>query len=210
VRTRRSAGSPRPIHPRRERYEFLVAANRVQENAFESLSLIFRSKDGDEATGRLREPYSLSPEQADLILMRPHGSVPPQDRVQIREELDVLTSGCAPGMGRGRPGRRRRGRELWQGRAKCRDRAWSGACVTDRRRPTVPGSVRSSPAVTNSSTAPACDTGSGGRCGQLSIAGRRIAHRKYIAVSCDVQLWKKIRRCRARPRTSPQRSECGV
>ncbi|TQC44394.1 hypothetical protein EEB14_37600 [Rhodococcus sp. WS4] len=82
---------PDPGGPtRRERYELLVAANLAQENAFEILTLIFRSKDGDEATGRLRERYSLSPEQTGLIMMRPYGSMTQQDRVRIREELDVL------------------------------------------------------------------------------------------------------------------------
>ncbi|MDT2006719.1 hypothetical protein FXW78_22745 [Rhodococcus opacus] len=65
----------------------LVAANLAQENAFEILALISRSR---EAAGRLRECYSFSPEQAELVLMRPYGSMTQQDWVRVREELDVL------------------------------------------------------------------------------------------------------------------------
>ena len=83
--------SPDPGGPtRRERYELLVAANLAQENAFEILVLIFRSKGGDEAAARLRERYSLSPEQTELILMTPYASMTQQDRARIREELDAL------------------------------------------------------------------------------------------------------------------------
>lgn len=84
---------PDPTGPtRRERYELLVAANLAQENAFEILALISRSKDRDEAAGRLRERYSLSPEQTELILTTPYKSMTQHDRARIREELDALRS----------------------------------------------------------------------------------------------------------------------
>lgn len=65
---------PDPGGPtRRERYELSDSANLAQENAFEILALIFRSKDGDEAAARLRERYSRSPEANRVVLMRPYG-----------------------------------------------------------------------------------------------------------------------------------------
>ncbi|MDF3313057.1 hypothetical protein P3H15_49995 [Rhodococcus sp. T2V] len=82
---------PDPGGPtRRERYELLVAANLAQENAFEILASISRSRDRDDAAARLRERYSLSPQQAELIPMTPYRSMTQQDRARTREELDVL------------------------------------------------------------------------------------------------------------------------
>ena len=82
---------PDPSGPtRRERYELLVAADPAQAKAFEILALISRSQDRDEAAGRLRERFSLSPEQIAFILMRPYGSMTKQDRARIAEELEEL------------------------------------------------------------------------------------------------------------------------
>ena len=74
---------PDPGGPiRRERYELLVAANLAQENAFEILALIFRSKSGDEAAARLRA----------LLALTAANRVDPDDALRIHDTTGRLGS----------------------------------------------------------------------------------------------------------------------
>ena len=74
---------PDPGGPiRRERYELLVAANLAQENAFEILALIFRSKGGDEAAARLRA----------LLALTAANRVDPDDALRIHDTTGRLGS----------------------------------------------------------------------------------------------------------------------